>query len=268
MARVLAEGSPRWNDLTLRVLSALVLLPVAVFCVWSGGFWFVTLVLLAVVGMAVEWAAMCRSRPFVLAAGLVAAVWLAAWGAPLAGLAMLAAGLVIVPRLRMGDWPLAAGFPYLGLAGIALVWLRDGPAGWPNTLFILVIIWGSDIGAYMIGRLIGGPKLAPAISPGKTVSGAIGGLVTASLAGLAVAACFSSDFSSSRVIILTCGLGVVSQAGDLLESALKRHFGVKDSGALIPGHGGLLDRLDALLAVAPAAAGLALVVEQGGVLWR
>ena len=141
-------------------------------------------------------------------------------------------------------------------------------AGLANTLFALAIVWGSDIGAYVVGRLVGGPKLAPAISPGKTWSGAAGGLVSAALAGLAVAACFSTGFSPSHVIGLALGLGIISQAGDLLESALKRHFGVKDFGRIIPGHGGLLDRIDALLAVAPAAAVLAFTVGRGVVLWR
>ena len=164
---------------------------------------------------------------------------------------------------------LAWGFPYLGLAAVALLWLRTDPvAGWPNTLFVLSVIWASDIGAYMAGRLAGGPKLAPSISPGKTWSGAVGGLIGAVLAAQGVAACFSSGFSPSHVAGLALGLSVVSQAGDLLESALKRHFGVKDSGHVIPGHGGLLDRLDALLTVAPAAALLAFSVGRGVVLWR
>jgi phosphatidate cytidylyltransferase len=152
---------------------------------------------------------------------------------------------------------------------VALLWLRADPrAGFANTLFVLAIVWGSDIGAYMVGRLVGGPRFAPAISPGKTWSGAAGGLVSAALAGLLVAACFSSDFSPSHVMELAIGLGIVSQAGDLLESVLKRRFGVKDSGSIIPGHGGLLDRVDALLAVAPVAVLLALSVGRGVVLWR
>jgi phosphatidate cytidylyltransferase len=164
---------------------------------------------------------------------------------------------------------LALGVPYLGLAAVAVPWLRADPAaGLANTIFVLSIVWSSDIGAYMIGRLAGGPKLVPSISPGKTWSGAIGGLVCAALAGLAVAACFSSGFSSPHVLTLAIVLGIVSQAGDLLESALKRHFGVKDSGRMIPGHGGLLDRLDALLAVAPVAALLAFTAGRGVVLWR
>jgi phosphatidate cytidylyltransferase len=171
------------------------------------------------------------------------------------------------PRRR--PLSLALGFPYIGLAAIALPWLRDNPiSGLANILFVLAIVWGSDIGAYVVGRIVGGPKLAPAISPGKTWSGAAGGLASAVLAALGIAACLSSGYSPSHVMELAIGLGIVSQAGDLLESALKRRFGVKDSGHLIPGHGGLLDRLDALLAVAPVATLLAFTVGRGEVLWH
>jgi phosphatidate cytidylyltransferase len=174
-----------------------------------------------------------------------------------------------VVRPTRHKFELAFGLPYLGLAAVALPWLRADPeVGLRNTLFVLAIVWASDIGAYMVGRLVGGPKLAPKISPGKTWSGAIGGLISAVLGGTAVAACVSPEISAFHVIAPGIVLGVISQAGDLLESALKRHFGVKDSGRIIPGHGGLLDRLDALLAVAPAAALLALTVGRGVVLWR
>ena len=304
----------------------MVLLPVAVACVWAGGWWFTALCVLGWIGLGVEWSALCgfpaMSWPGIaLPVSGALAVLCAASGQPWAGLALLAAGglaaaalgsSTLLPRhskalpprhpparpeddaLRSPasalknprDAPenpgdrgarvlppsrisLALGFPYLGLAAVALLWLRADPvAGWPNTLFVLSVIWASDIGAYMAGRLAGGPKLAPSISPGKTWSGAVGGLISAVLAAQAVAACFSPGFSPSHVAGLALGLSVVSQAGDLLESALKRHFGVKDSGHVIPGHGGLLDRLDALLTVAPAAALLALSVGRGVVLWR
>lgn len=221
-------------------MSALILLPVALYCVWEGGWWFAGLTGVCTAGLAFEWAALCgwsiRSRSA------------AAPRAPIA---------------------LVLGVPYFAPAMIALPWLRADPvAGRANTLFMLVVIWGSDIGAYAIGRLIGGPRLAPLISPGKTWSGAVGGLAAAVLAGFAVAACVPAEFSPSHVIVLAAGLGVLAQTGDLMESALKRHFGVKDSGWLIPGHGGLLDRVDAVLAVAPAAAAVAYFVGRGDVLWR
>jgi phosphatidate cytidylyltransferase len=207
---------------------------------------------------------------FWMPAVIVGAALCAGFGQAGVGLLVVLAGTAAAsfPGGRSG-LNFAFGFPYLGLAAVALPWLRAGPdAGLANTLFVLAIVWASDIGAYLTGRLAGGPKLAPSLSPGKTWSGAAGGLAGAVLAALAVAACFSSGFSPSHVGGVAIVLGTISQAGDLLESALKRRFGVKDSGRIIPGHGGLLDRLDALLAVAPAAALLALFVGRGVVLWR
>ncbi len=203
------------------------LLPVALGCLWVGGMAWIGLVLGAAAGMAVEWRAMSRRRP-------------AAW---------------LVP----------AGFAYILPAVAALLWLRaPEPGGFGAVLFVLCVVWASDVGAYMVGRLVGGPKLAPAISPGKTWSGGFGGLVAAALVGVAAGRLGQGD---PRAAMLTAtALGVVAQAGDLLESALKRHFGVKDSGTLIPGHGGLLDRLDAVLLAAPAAALVSAI--RGVELWR
>jgi phosphatidate cytidylyltransferase len=271
-----------------------VLLPVAIFCVWWGGAAYVSLVAIGCLILGFEFLGMCGA-----AASDAAWYWFPAGLAAIAacaGLGHAPAGLLLLVVLTVLGWVLplrqaaahgeagnaaasvciwdhkfnlAIGVPYLGLGAVALPWLRADPwAGLANTLFALAIVWGSDIGAYMVGRMVGGPRLAPAISPGKTWSGAAGGLVSAALAGLAVAACLSSGFSPSHVIGLAIVLGIISQAGDLLESALKRHFGVKDSGRIIPGHGGLLDRIDALLAVAPAAAVLAFTVGRGVVLWR
>jgi phosphatidate cytidylyltransferase len=238
----------------------------------------------ACVALSVEWTMLCRGddklydiHAICMAMVVVTACVAAGTGRPGIGLLLLLGGTVagLVWRGGVGSasgrgrFAYAMGFPYLGLAALALPWLRADPAvGLANTLFVLCVVWASDIGAYVIGRLLGGPKLAPAISPGKTWSGAIGGLASAALAGVAVAAGFSPEISVLHVVALGVGLGIISQAGDLLESALKRHFGVKDSGRIIPGHGGLLDRLDALLAVAPVAALLALTVGRGVVLWR
>jgi phosphatidate cytidylyltransferase len=264
-----------------------VLLPVALLCVWAGGYAFLLLVAAACVAAVAEWGLLCgyadalHPSAFLMMVVIGAAAVCGATQAPAVGLLLVAIGTVAAAiwgdrgidpavsdpaRLRID---LAMGIPYLGLAAIALPWLRADPlVGLANTIFTLVIVWASDIGAYMIGRLAGGAKLAPAISPGKTWSGAVGGLVSAALAGLAAAACLSPGYSPSHVIGLAIVLGIISQAGDLLESALKRHFGVKDSGSIIPGHGGLLDRLDALLAVAPVAALLAFTAGPGVVLWR
>jgi phosphatidate cytidylyltransferase len=159
------------------------------------------------------------------------------------------------------------GVPYLGLACVALVWLREATgAGRANVITLLLIVWASDIGAYVAGRAVGGPKLAPRISPGKTVSGAIGGLLAAMAVGV-FAALHTGINPPWRSALLAMLVGCIAQAGDLFESALKRRFGVKDSGRLIPGHGGALDRLDALIAAAPFAALLALILGGGVVIW-
>jgi phosphatidate cytidylyltransferase len=132
----------------------------------------------------------------------------------------------------------------------------------------MVLIWASDIGAYIVGRLAGGPRLAPSISPGKTWSGAAGGLLAAVAVGVVAGLGPHSGGASATAGVIGGGLGLVAQLGDLLESKLKRHFGIKDSGHIIPGHGGLLDRLDAVLIAAPVAAALAWMAGPGVSLWR
>ena len=272
------------------MISAAVLLPVALYCLWAGGAAFWLLIAVASVLTGTEWNDMAGPprtdcRYALLPAALFLATFLSWRGWPatgllilaVSGLAMLAAARALPARPIPGlpglgwlrpPWAQAFGFLYLGPAAVALPWLRERPAGLGDILFLLCVVWASDIGAYMAGRMIGGPKLAPAISPGKTRSGAIGGLIAASLAGLAVASFVSAHPPVGRVLLLAAPLGILAQAGDLLESACKRHFGVKDSGHVIPGHGGVLDRLDAVLSVAPAAAILALLAGQGEFLWR
>ena len=220
----------RWGDLRLRVASAAILGPVTLICIWLGGLTFAALLLAGTAGMVTEWVQMVRSG-------------------------------------RGSAASLLAGLLYILLAAAALYWLRADPGvGRTNLLFLLLLVWASDIGAYAAGRAIGGPRLAPLISPGKTVSGALGGLAAAVLVGIAAATISSTALI--RAGALAGLLGMVAQAGDLAESYAKRRFGVKDSGRLIPGHGGLLDRVDALLAVALAAAILALIDGRGVVLWQ
>jgi phosphatidate cytidylyltransferase len=273
--RIAIPRTRRWNDLGLRVASAAVLIPIALICIWHGGLSFAALVGLAGVGLAFEWVQLCGDRPTgwpacllpvaILAASLFAAF--ARFDIAIAALVVSAAAIVLVPhesRVR-----LAAGLLYLAPATLALFWLRDDPvAGRANLLFLLLLIWASDIGAYLSGRLIGGPRLAPRISAGKTWSGAAGGLLAAVCCGSIAAVILHPAVAPLRLALLCCGLGVVAQLGDLFESMIKRRFGVKDSGRLIPGHGGLLDRLDALLFVAPIGATLALMAEPGVVLWQ
>jgi phosphatidate cytidylyltransferase len=227
-----APASVKWGDLRTRALSAAILAPIAIICLWAGGWPWIAMVAVLTVALAAEWFTLTRGRAS--------------------------------PAL------IGAGVPYIALATIALLWLRADPDfGRVNVLFVVLIVWTSDIGAYVTGRLLGGPRLAPAISPGKTWSGAIGALAAAAIAGLCIAA---GTGAMARGAFLTAplvaaGLSVVAQAGDLLESALKRQLGVKDSGRTIPGHGGLFDRLDGMLTAAPAAALLAVFLGRGVELW-
>ena len=252
----LRAGGRPWADLRLRVLSALVLLPLGLGCLWLGGWVWVALVALGSVGLALEYSAMCGGSAGPVAVLVVAATGCAATGFAGFALLLLAAGAGTLWWRGRRIAPVL-GVPYVGLTAVALVWLRgQGTAGFGNVLFVLLVVWATDIAAYLVGRLIGGPRLAPAISPGKTWSGAVGGLAGALLIGWAAS-------PGSAAILLAALLSVVAQAGDLMESGIKRRFGVKDSGTLIPGHGGLLDRLDGVLTAAPAAALLALAAGRG-----
>ena len=269
--RAPVRAAARWTDLRARVVSAVVLAPVVLGCLWQGGPYWATLVAIGAAGLALEWVALCHVSPaawpgFGVLAAVLAAPVLAGQDRAELGIAalMIGAGLVLLPR----RWRLAAGVVYAGLGALALVWIRADPvAGRANLVFLVAVIWASDIGAYLAGRLVGGPKLAPAISPGKTWSGAAGGLAAAMATGCAAAA-ITAPGQPVRAALLAVFLAAASQAGDLLESAIKRGFGVKDSGQLIPGHGGLLDRLDGFLLAAPVGAGLALLIGRGTALWH
>ena len=267
----------RWPDLRKRVLSAGLLVPAAILCIWVGGAAWTALLAVALALLAWEWVRLCgfstRRWPGVLVPVLVLMAGglavNAAWATALGLLAAGFAGLWALTR-PAGVW-LAFGALYIGVAGIALIHLRgDAAAGRNNVLFLFLVVWASDIGAYLAGRAFGGPKLAPAISPNKTWSGAAGGLVAVMLVAWLAAAVMdrAGGLPTGRVLLVAAVIGLRAQAGDLFESWLKRRFHVKDSSALIPGHGGLLDRLDAVLAAAPAAALLGVLLGPGLPLWR
>lgn len=162
----------------------------------------------------------------------------------------------------------AAGIIYVAAAILALIWLRADPVHGRMTVFwLMAVVWATDIGAYLVGSLIGGPKLAPRISPGKTWAGVAGGLGFGLAIG-ALAVVVEPALGYSAVLAWSLVASIVCQVGDLTESALKRWFGVKDSGRLIPGHGGLLDRMDGMMAAALAVA-VAGLVNGGSVLaWQ
>jgi phosphatidate cytidylyltransferase len=271
-----SRKTPRWADLRLRILSAVVLAPLALGCIWLGGATFGGLVALIATGLSYEWLGLCGQRSSVAATLLFGAlplsVALTQLGHAEEAIALLGVACAIATALSAGlspTRPLAFGFPYLGLGAISLVWLRQqSGSGGVNVIVLLLVIWASDIGAYVAGRAIGGPRLAPSISPGKTWSGAIGGLAAAAAVGFAASAILGIGPASWRPVGFAALVGGIGQAGDLFESRLKRHFGVKDSSAMIPGHGGLLDRLDAVLTAAPATALLALILGRGVVLWE
>jgi phosphatidate cytidylyltransferase len=224
-------SDPRpWTDLHKRAVSAVALAVPTLLVIWYGGTAFEVLIAAATVALWLEWTSLCRNR---------------------AGPALLLAGLL-----------------WITLAAAALVSLRnDLTAGRANVMFVLLLVWATDIGAYLTGRAIGGPRLAPRISPGKTWSGAAGGLLAAIAAGAIVAAVHGPAGKVPIAAVIAAFLSCIGQAGDLLESRVKRRFGVKDSGHLIPGHGGALDRLDAMLAVLPVAWLLAQIPGRGLVLW-
>lgn len=267
------------SDFRKRALSASVMAPVALGCLWLGALPWTLLIALAAAGLAVEWVLLCGASAAALSAAAVPITVLLAGATAMAGQAGF--GLALLGGAALAVWALArpakpatcvaAGIPYIGLAAVALIWLRrDGAAGRGNVLFLLLVVWATDIGAYLVGRWLGGPRLAPCISPAKTWAGAAGGLLAGIAVGLAVARLIGARDGAglAQAALVAAGLGLATETGDLLESGLKRRFGVKDSGRLIPGHGGLLDRLDGLLAAAPAAAMLALVLGRGVLLWN
>lgn len=241
-------------DLSTRLLSALVLTTIALIDFWQGGIWVTALVALVTALMIWEfrrmlvpdlklsdptlWAMIGLGAASILATGMVSLT---------AGAAVLLVGLgpLAFLSVRRRGWMLF-GLVYIVFAMAILVELRRDPAqGFNQVLWLVSVVIAADAGAYFAGRLIGGPKLWPAVSPNKTWAGALGGLALA----LSVGAGFkgSGAIALPWLIALSGLLAVASQLGDLLESWLKRKVGVKDSSRLIPGHGGLLDRFDGLL---------------------
>ncbi len=250
-----SQGPAR--NLRLRLVVAAVLIPLALILAWAGGWWWMALVTLAAVGLFVEWLMMVgAARNHGVVAGAVAlavAGICVAVGRPDSALGILAVGALVVAvlsQMRRG-WALL-GFVYAGAALLASLLVRGGDmTGFRALIFVFLIVWITDSLGYFVGRGIGGPKLWPRVSPNKTWAGALGGFV-GSLAVAVVLAAFGV-VGWLPALVLGGLLSIASQLGDLFESAIKRRFGVKDSSQLIPGHGGLLDRLDGFVAAIVAA---------------
>ncbi len=249
------------SNLRLRILSALVLAPAVLWLAWLGGLPFRLLVTATGFAIFYEWAHMAkldRRRLAWGAYGLLLAVplLLMAAGTPpdvtfVALVPVLLAALAVGSFAGHGAWG-AAGIAYAAVPCIAFAALRGGDAaGLVAIAFLFAVVWATDVFAYFVGRAFGGPKLAPAISPGKTWSGALGGAVFAVLAGAAVAAALGIAHWPLLALVAVC-LSIASQIGDLFESWIKRRYGAKDSSRLIPGHGGVMDRVDGLVAAATA----------------
>lgn len=251
--------SANWRDLGIRTLSSAILIPAVLLDVWLGDIWFHLLIALLAVMMAHEWTNIVHDRSsaqFALhaAAALCGAFLSQSLGWPktilvIAVISALSVGLAVVQNRTPRLW-VVAGAAYVGLSALAFVILRGETAsGMLAIMWLFAVVWAADICAYFAGRLIGGPKLAPRLSPKKTWAGLWGAIAGGIIAGLAVA--LGAGLPGFLALGLLGGLlAVVEQMGDLFESALKRHYGVKDSGRLIPGHGGVLDRVDGLVAAA------------------
>lgn len=260
------------SELAARIAVGAVLVAVALSALWLGSHAFWLLCVLMALGVLYEWAALDEASAGTKRLAQLALMVPLALLSPLAIVApaphvpyFLALGLIFGAALfvqgvtRRGF--LAAGVVYAGLPVLALLWLRDQPRGLEFTFWALGLVWACDIGAYFAGRTVGGARLAPAISPNKTWAGAIGGVV---LASIFAALLHWRTGLPWRLTLATPALAMLAEGGDLFESWLKRRAGVKDSGTLLPGHGGLLDRLDGLVPVAPVAAFLVMLPRLQG----
>jgi phosphatidate cytidylyltransferase len=256
------------RNLLTRVIAALILAPAAIAIAWAGGWLWAGLVTMAAIGLYVEWLMIvgCGRNAGVIATGTAAlslAGFCLASGRIEAALVTVVLGVVSVALICPGKraW-VAVGLCYAAAAEIASVLVRlDQVWGFVALVLVLLVVWVTDIGGYFAGRGIGGPKLWPRVSPKKTWAGAIGGFI----ASLAIAGAFAG-FGLGKMgplLLLGAVLSIASQFGDLFESAVKRRFGVKDSSQIIPGHGGLLDRLDGFVAAIVLAALIG--VLRGGV---
>lgn len=268
-----------WSNLRSRVASATVLVPTVVAAVWFGDIWYLGLILVGVALLAREWAEMSAKRSALgvaLAIGAAVAIsvivafrghYYITW--PVVAVGAVAAALMARGAVeRRAD--AAYGVIYIAPAVIAMIWLRRMEAGLSWTLLMFTVTWFADIFAFAVGSILKGPKLWPRFSPNKTWSGFFGGLVAAALGAIGIVALSHvlpalPDLHLAWSVAAVIGFlgGLATMAGDLWESILKRRFGVKDSGDLIPGHGGILDRVDGLMFAVIVVAAARLIHQWG-----
>jgi len=253
----MADAKPK-SDLATRSLIGGLLAIVAIGVLWLGGV--VLWGLLAIVSCIalIEWAGLVRAHRARLGIGLIVLLLGMSYALPMMwGTDRATLALLLIAAMAMAMFPKAAltavGVGYIGTAAISILYLRMQPLGFALALWTLAIVWATDIGAYFAGRAIGGAKLAPTISPNKTWAGLVGGMIAAGIVGALIA---KFGHLPTRILWLAPLLAVAAQIGDLVESGMKRHAGVKDSGRILPGHGGLLDRIDGMLPVAILVAAL------------
>ena len=258
----MAQG-PKKSNLLTRILSALVMLPIAIFIILSGGLPFFILIILLTVLVLYEWNGICENKPISLVFGVqalcgVLLMYQVNWGSPYLGISIVSSLVSIIAVSYIAKakvrWALT-GFLYAVVPSISFLLIQQMSGG-IIVLWMMIVIWSMDTGAYFAGKNIGGPKMAPKISPNKTWSGLIGGTLTAMVIGWLYAYYMQDNniplFENVTIFLLLSGFfAILSQIGDLAESAIKRHFVIKDSGSLIPGHGGIMDRIDGVLFVAP-----------------
>ena len=265
----MADGKGSMNNLLLRVLTAAFLAPLVFFLTWQGGVAFQLMVLAAIGAALFEYLSMVegRSAPVAFALTWAAGMGLAVvsttpffqqygWALMVPGVMLLLLVHLLIPGQRPPSFERAAlavtGVFYAGALPACLLHLRMLEHGWALVFLAMMITWGSDTAAYFVGRSLGRRKLYPTVSPGKTWEGSVGGLVGAVGAALLAKATFLPELGMGHAVAVALLAGVLAQLGDLVESLLKRNMGVKDSGKLLPGHGGMLDRIDALIFAVPA----------------
>jgi phosphatidate cytidylyltransferase len=256
-----AAGGTGRSNLALRVASSLVLVPLAIAFAYVGGWPFVLFWALTAIGILWEWTSLVAGSAarfvFLVGAGpLLIATVLAGLGRLMGAMLIIAIGAVgaaVFAPTRQRQW-IATGVVYAGMMLLGPVVLRaDAQFGFLALIVLFAVVWTTDITAYFVGRAIGGPKLWPRVSPNKTLSGAIAGVAAATAVAIAVMQT-AVGTSLLPVALMAALLSIIAQLGDLFESGVKRRFGAKDSGQLIPGHGGLMDRLDGFLVAAAAGA--------------